>query len=109
VEEPADGYYWNNHQYNQLVECMNGSCKAYTPKSIADTTDIYSDILIDNGFNILFNGESLSSMLLKQTNENYQYKISGHANTAFVDPEVTYSIIVDKNSVIIDANGSGKL
>jgi len=109
VDEPADGYYWNDHQYNQLVECVNGSCKAFTPKLKGDTTDTSkSDLIVDTGYNINFNSESLSLMLFKQSYESYQYKISGHPNTAFADPEIIYSIKVDKNSIIIDVNGSGK-
>jgi len=109
VDEPVDGYYWNDHQYNQLVECINGSCKAFTPKLKGDTTDTSnSDLLIDTGYNINFDGESLSSMLFKQSNEDYQYKVAGHPNTVFADPEVVYNIKVNKNSVIIDVNGSGK-
>ena len=110
VDEPADGYYWNDHQYNQIVECINGSCKAFTPKLKGDTTDTSkSDLLVvDTGYNIKFNGESLSSILYKQSNEEYQYKIFGHINTAFADPGIVYNIKVDKNSIIIDVNGSGK-
>jgi len=109
VDEPADGYYWNDHQYNQLVECVNGSCKAFTPKLKGDTTDTSkSDLLVDTGYSIKFNGESLYSMLYKQSNEGYQYKISGHPNTAFADPGVVYNIKVDKNSIIIGINDSGK-
>ncbi len=101
VDKPVDGYYWNDHQYNQLVECINGSCKAFTPKLISDTIYNYN-LLVDTGYNIIFNGESLSSMLFKQSNENYQYKISGHPNSVFDDPEVIYNIIVYKNSIIKD-------
>ena len=107
MNDPVDGYYWNNHQYNQLVECVDGSCKIFTPKLISDTED-NSDLLVDTGYNINFNGESLSSMLFKQSNINYQYKILGRPNSAFADPEVIYSIKVNKNSVIIDENDSGK-
>ena len=104
MDEPADGYYWNDYQYNQLVECINGSCKAFTPKWKGDARYTFnSDLLVDTGYNINFDGESLSSMLLKQSNENYQYKISSYPNTAFADPEIKYSIKVDKNSVIIDS------
>jgi len=106
VNEPADGYYWNDHQYNQFVECVNGSCKAFTPNLIADTTDTQnSDLIVDIGYNIIFNGESLSLMLKEQSNENYQYKISGHPDTAFADPNVLYSIKFDKNSITIDGLG----
>ena len=102
MDELVDGYYWNDHQYNQLIECIDGSCSAITPKLKADTTDtLNSDLLVDTGYNINFNGESLSSMLFKQFYGNYQYKISGYPNTAFADPEVVYTIKVDKNSVIL--------
>jgi len=105
VDNPVDGYYWNAHQYNQWVECVNGSCNAFTPKYLSDNED-NSDLITDTGYNIIFNGESISSILFKQSNENYQYKISGHVNSAFPDPEINYNIKFKKYSIILDPSES---
>ncbi len=108
MDNPVDGYYWNDHQYNQWVECVNGSCSAFTPKFISVNED-NSYLITDTGYNINFNGESLSSILFKQSIENYQYKISGNANSVFSDPEKKYYIKFDKNSIIFDGFGKSLL
>jgi len=105
VNNPVDGYYWNDHQYNQLVMCIGGSCSAVTPKLKADITDNsdYESQFVDTGYNLIFNGETLSSILSKQSNK---YKINGNTNSAFNDPTKVYFIKIDNNSLIVDVNGS---
>ncbi len=90
-----------------MVNCVNGSCSTFTPKFISDNED-NSNFITDTGYNINFNGESLSSILFRQSNENFQYKISGQPNSAFSDPEKIYYINFDEISITENPNGYGK-
>jgi len=105
----VNGYYWNDHQYNQLIKCVGGSCSEFsTPNMITDITD-NSDLIVDTCYNLILNGESLSSIRYKQLDDNYQYKIFGHPDNAFNDPKKIYYIKVDKNSIITDGSGKSLL
>jgi len=104
VDVPLDGYYWNDHQYNQLIMCVDGSCSKLDPlKLLTDITD-NSDLIVDTGYNLIFNGESVSSIRYKQTDENYKYKIFGQSNSAFKNLKKIYYIKVDKNSITTDGS-----
>jgi len=101
VDNPKDGYYWNSHQYNKLVMCTKSLCSTFTPKlkaAITDNSD-YESQFVDSGYNLIFNGESLSSILSKSLDK---YEIDGNSDSVFNDPTKTYSIKVNKNSAIID-------
>jgi len=101
VDNPKDGYYWNDHQYNRLVVCAQGSCSTFTPKLKADITDNseYESQFVDSGYNLIFNGESLPSILSKPSDK---YKIHGNSDSVFNDLTKTYTIKFNKNSAIID-------